>query len=326
MIYLLWISSFLMTYVCGRGFLTVIGLREKNDFGQADHILTGVLICIGIAEAAHLAALFLHRSLSECMRMMGLLYIAAFFCGACVIIYDRIKEKHALIGLYKGDEASRTSYYLGFVAIVIIVIQFVIIQVNEHVYLGGDMTVETVNTFLYSDGIYTVNPLTGAAYSEGVPLRIRILCLPTLYAFFAAVFHMNAAEVVWQAVPAFVLFCTYMAFWCLAKQLFPENNLRRNLFWLLAAFLLTVGDYKFGMDGFLLLQSGFRGVAVRSLILMPYTINMALRKKWLIVGLCILAEACIAWTLYGAGVCLLAAAGIRVTGRVLKKWKKDNNN
>ena len=34
-------------------------------------------------------------------------------------------------------------------------------------WLTGDMTVETVNTFLRENAVYTVNPLTGTAYSMG---------------------------------------------------------------------------------------------------------------------------------------------------------------
>ena len=42
-----------------------------------------------------------------------------------------------------------------------------------------------------------------------------------------------------------------------------------------------------------------------------------LRKKKLPVLLCIAAEACITWTLYGLGVCLLVAAGLMITDLLL---------
>ena len=69
--------------------------------------------------------------------------------------------------------------------------------------------------------------------------------------------------------------------------------------------LFWCGDYLDVMDGFLLLHSGYRGVSVRNGILLPFTLGMCLKKKWKVSVLAILAEACIVWTLYGLGACLL---------------------
>ena len=319
MIYLLWSCMFLFTYVCGRGFLLVADKRKKKESGYIDAILTGVLIGIGACEAAYLTALFLKWRFAECMRLMRILFALLFVLGLAVCLWDRARQKRVPVKLYKEDGSNRTSYYLGFITLVIIVIQFVIIQVNEHVYLDGDMTVETVNTLLYTDRISGIDPLTGNEIENGVPLRIQILCIPALYAFLTETFHMSTIEVVWQGIPAFILLCSYLAFWEIAKIFFPENNIRRNLFMLLIAFLMTVGDYKLGMDGFLLLQSGFRPTAVRALVILPFAVSALFRKRWLLTCMCVIAEACITWTLYGAGVCLLVSVGILIVEKVLKK-------
>ena len=60
-----------------------------------------------------------------------------------------------------------------------------------------------------------------------------------------------------------------------------------------------------GVDGFDMFYGGFRGVTIRAVVLIPYLIACLMEKKYFGVALCILAEACMVWTLYGAGVCLL---------------------
>ena len=64
------------------------------------------------------------------------------------------------------------------------------------------------------------------------------------------------------------------------------------------------------MDGFGLLFSGWRGVTIRNLVLVPYAVSLSLRKMYLHALLCALAEACVLWTFYGLGVCVVVIAGI----------------
>lgn len=59
----------------------------------------------------------------------------------------------------------------------LILLQILRILTGNRMWLTGDMTVETVNTFLRENAVYTVNPLTGTAYSMGMSLRLKILCL-----------------------------------------------------------------------------------------------------------------------------------------------------
>ena len=74
---------------------------------------------------------------------------------------------------------------------------------------------------------------------------------------------------------------------------------------ILVAVLIWCGDYMVSMDGFQLMHCGYRGTAIRNGILVPFALSMCLQKKWKSAVLAILAEACIVWTLYGMGVCLL---------------------
>ena len=68
---------------CGR---LEVGVR-KISFG--DFLLTGEIIIIGMAEAVHLAALFLGLSFARCSKILGGLTGAAFVFGAGFLLVRR---------------------------------------------------------------------------------------------------------------------------------------------------------------------------------------------------------------------------------------------
>ena len=170
------------------------------------------------------------------------------------------------------------------------------------------MTLETVNTFLQENALYTINPLTGTAYTLGIPLRLKVLCLPTLYGTISRWTGMAAADVVYRLIPCITLLLGYLAYGSLGRVLFPENFVKRRTFLLMVGILFSTGAYMPGVDGFDVFYGGFRGVTIRAVVLIPYLFSCLAEKRYFGVILCILAEACMVWTLYGAGVCLLVTA------------------
>ena len=163
-----------------------------------------------------------------------------------------------------------------------------------------------------------------------MPMRLRILCLPSFYGILCKIFGIPPKLLVYGIIPAFVLICSYLVYYTLAKNFFPEDSYKRALFLMLIAVLFTAGDYSYGMDGFGILHSGFRGVTIRGAVLLPYTVSSMLRRKYPIVVLCVLAEACMVWTMYGVGACALVAVGLAVVKLLLRLYgraktgKEDN--
>jgi hypothetical protein len=204
----------------------------------------------------------------------------------------------------------------AFVAVLASQIVFLILQ--PVVYLEGDMTVETVASFLESNAIYKVNPLTGQAYTQGLPLRIQILGLPTLYGALADLFSVPARLLVAKIVPVAVLLIAYAAFATIGVAFFGKEKRKVIGFLLVVAALFWAGSYAESMDGFALLYCGYRATTIRNTILVPWTVSLCMRGKWLTAFLAVAAEACITWTLYGMGVCLLVVAvmGIATLVRV----------
>ena len=78
----------------------------------------------------------------------------------------------------------------------------------------------------------------------------------------------------------------------------------------------------YGVDGFNLLCCGWRGVTIRNLVLLPWLFSLCLRGKRFGILLCLAAEVCLVWTLYGLGVCAVVAVGMLLCGYLVKKYRK----
>ena len=304
-------------------------LPDRQDKAQrlsgADALLTGDMILIGLAVTAHVAAVFTGQSFSRCTAVfMSIVGVALLFAAVMFLfrqterisrIFHRKKnnaESSVVNAVQKPDSVEKL---LTGIFWILVAAQLTGLLWNAGVYAKGDMTVETVGSFLQTDGIYRVNPMTGQAYTEGIPSRLKILCLPSLYGFLSRLWGLTPERVVTSAVPIWVFVSCYAAFFCVGKSLFPENRKKRWCFLITTVIIIWAGSSFYSMDGFDLLYCGYRGVTIRNLVIIPYLISLCLRKKWISVILCILAEACIVWTLYGLGACLLITAGLILTGR-----------
>ena len=312
--------------VLGSGVMILFSFTDKGNRTQrpnrAEALLTGELILTGLAVTAHVAAVFTGQSFSRCtVIFLGILGAALLLAAVLFLFYSIIhrkrkgnedKERPAANAGDRPDfpEKLLIGIFWGLVAL-----QLLWLLWNAGVYAKGDMTVETVGSFLQTDSIYRINPMTGQAYGEGIPTRLKILCLPTLYGIFCSVSGLSPESVVTAAVPIWIFISSYTAFFCVAKCLFPESRKKRVCFLITIVILMWAGCGFHSMDGFSLLYCGYRGVTIRNLVLIPYLISLCLRKRWKTIILCILAEACIVWTFYGLGVCLLTAAGLFLAER-----------
>lgn len=72
--------------------------------------------------------------------------------------------------------------------------------------------------------------------------------------------------------------------------------------------LYQFGCYAASMDGYALFFAGYTGAGIRAGIILPYALLCCLQGKWKSVILCILAEVCVVWTLYGLGYTVVIVA------------------
>ncbi|MCM1540451.1 MAG: DUF6077 domain-containing protein [Blautia sp.] len=312
-----------LVVLCLCGFLgsgALILIYKGQRPGGADALLTGELILTGLAVTAHVAAVFTGQSFSRCtIFFVSLLGAALLFAAVLILFYGVSRKQKRKEG--KGSAASEpkkpdsVEKFLLLLFGVLVLIQLFCLLRNAGVYIKSDMTVETVGSFLRTDGLYQVDPMTGQAYTEGIPARLKILCLPALYGFLCRLSGLTPETVVTVAVPVWTFIASYAAFSCVGTGLFPESRKKRICFLITIVIIMWAGCSLYSLDGFDLLYCGYRGVTIRNLVLLPYLISLCLRKRWRMVILCVLAEACIVWTFYGLGACLLTAAGLFLTER-----------
>lgn len=322
MIVLLCFALIMIPWLFGRSFLLLFGRSSDGKIYRGDFILTGWIICIGLAETAHLAAVFLGQSFSRTVNLMVLLY------GGLGILCVLITTVHALIcrrrwgGLWRFEKPvlpGERQWILILLTGAVMVSQVLFLLFGNQEYRQWDMTLETVQSFLETDEVYQVNPLTGLAYTGGIPARLKILCLPYFYSALCELFGLSAHTVVCRVIPVAVLLLAYLAYYGLARFFFPEDGRKRTLFLLIVGLLFWAGSFLYGVEGFGLLYAGYRGVTIRGAVLLPMVVRAGLEKRILPVLLCVLAEGCIVWTLYGAGQCLLVAVGLFLCGFVSRR-------
>ena len=312
-----WLLAALVPYLIGMGTLRVLYRgRALQEMTFADKVLTGGMICIGLAETAHLGAVVLGWSFSRCVLLFGIAVIFVTLGAVSIemagLLLDRKKgiSRNRNPRNLTGKKGELSAYLPMGIFVLLIVCQLTVIWNGQAVYADGDMTLETVVSFLRSDALYEINPMTGSSYVLGIPSRLKILCLPSLYGALCSIFALEPATLVMKMIPVLVLVGSYLAYYTLARYFFPKNVWKRGVFLAIAALLIGAGDYLYGMDGFGLLHSGFRGVSIRGTVLLPYLFGLLLRRKYRLVPFCILAEACIVWTLYGIGVCAVVTGGM----------------
>lgn len=283
----------------------------RRDYCPSDLTASFMIMVIGVSEASHLLGVFLHRPLSQCATFL----LAAFVLGCIALGCTALFLPSVSSRLRKTERVKRvplTGGELGLAVFLLLLAAsqagYVLLETGR--YVQGDMTVETVESFLRTGSIYGENPLTGGPVGEGMPARLKVLCLPTLYASICTLLHVTPQFLVWKAVPVVVLLGSYGAYACLARSLFPDDRRKRLLFLVCTSLLFWVGSHAPGMDGFGLLTAGWRGETLRGAILVPYAVSLCLRRKYLHAVLCCIAETCILWTSVGLGACAVAVAGL----------------
>lgn len=278
-------------------------------FRISDLLIRSCLIIIGLTEVAHLAGCLLGWSF---LAVTELLLAEAVVAMLALILFGLIARKKAMaVSVIVGKtapekkKAIRRQQILAAALGFLILLQVLLIITGKKVWTDGDMTLETVNTFLKENGIYTVDPLTGEPYTQGMSFRLKLLCLPTLYGTISRWSGMSPETVVYRLIPCLTLCMGYLAYGRLGAVLFDYNRKKCNIFLIIVGILFCAGTYMPGVDGFDIFYGGFRGVTIRAAVLLPYLFSCLLERKYLGAVLCILAEACMVWTVYGAGVCLL---------------------
>lgn len=344
-----------LAFLIGGGCLCIIDRKQERDWRE--NALTGAILLIGLAEPVHIYGAFMGHSLTECTRyylviiaMALLLTGLIFFCmkhgkkdqekadrektqrmtenktqQKVSVVSGKKESKNSVRSMMKKKQMKEplkeSVYWLYTVLAFLIIIQLCITNAENQTgrfFTETDVTPETVQSFLATDSIYQSNPLTGQAYESGMPSRLRILDLSTVYAMIVRASGVGMEALLYVVIPLLVITLFYLAYYQLAKRLFDDET-EKALFMVVVAVVVMAGTYALPLDGAQLLYDSHTGLAIRNCVLVPYTIASALDGNWKKVVLCIACEACIAWTLYGCGVCFLIGVSFLMIRLILKK-------
>lgn len=274
---------------------------KKNKISTIDKIILGSFIILGVAEASHISTFFLHKSFTVCNLVMGVFCSVLIFASLVFCMWKSFREKKTKQVVEIGTKNGNPNIGLGVLILGLVIFQIIWNFYMHEPYIQEDITIETVQTIRSTNTVYEINPLTGSAFTEGMPLRLKILVLPVLYAMLSQWTNLSPQTICYEIVPILVLILSYLVYSRWAVFLFQEDKKKQFLFILFVALIYQFGSYAIVTDSFGLFTMGYTGETIRRAVILPYVLLSALQKKWLRVVLGIMAEACIVWTLYGLG-------------------------
>ena len=288
-----------------------------------DNVIEGSLTVLGMAEAVHLGALFLGLPFHVCAAILAVLLFCGILAGAGLRVWKTKKQGHTLqVEKHAAQGAAARHSCIFLLAGLLVILQMVWYYWAHVPYIQNDITGETVQTILASDRLYALNPLTGRDFSAGMPMRLKILVLPTFYAFVCRLTGWSAMTVCYSLMPCVVLLLSYTVYLGWAEYLFSSDEKKRLLFLGFVMMIYQFGAYALPMDGYTLLFGGYQGEAVRTGVLLPYALLCCLRGRWRGLLLCLLAEVCVVWTFYGLGYVAVTALLYGVVRLLLRRQNR----
>ena len=185
MAFVFWLLAALVPCLIGMGALCVLYRSQvRQEMTLADGMLTGGMICIGLAEAAHLEAVVLGWSFSRCVLLFGVAIGVATLLAVGMLVLSLVldRKKNVTVKMARPEHGERRGKILSYLPMgffaVLAFMQLAMILKGQAVYVDGDLTLETVVSFLESDALYEMNPMTGRPYALGIPSRLKILWNP----------------------------------------------------------------------------------------------------------------------------------------------------
>ena len=284
-------------------------------------LITGFLILIGCAEAAHLITILTDKSL-QTYTDLCVVFVVAGFLAYIFLLFLGYRTGKLKAGI-KEVSGTKKYWIWGILAFGIFAGVTVYHFCSGYVPQFQDAVYELVLGNLKSEKIMTLHPFLGTETEAAMPMRMRILGLSSLYSALITISQQSAYTIMCKVVPLVIWGLSILLYWEFSKELFPGNTEKRWIFISMIALIYLITSGSTGLVGNRLFYSGFSGETIRAALLMPYTLYVCWHKRWGLAFLAILAEACLVWTTFGAGYCLLIAIVMFIIHCFLNRRRKD---
>lgn len=289
-------------------------------------LITGLWIALGCAQLAHMITLFTDGTLQTYTQLSGVFVLVGIFAYIAILCLARKKQWITLAPKNKMTKAQARYYWKENAFYIIAFIILAIISIAHfcvnYVPELSDGTYDIVLGNLQSGNIHKVHPFTGGMCEETMPLRRQIIGLPSLYSACVKIFKTPTYVVLCKIVPICLWCFTMLMYWAFGAKLFEKSS-ERWLFIIAVALFSLLSKGGVGMPARQLFYAGFTGEAIRSALLMPYTLYVSWQKKWLLAMLAIFVEIGIVWTTYGIGYCLFIVVCMFFV-HLFGKWRVRN--
>lgn len=270
-----------------------------------DIMILGILSSVITVELIYVAVIFVGNSSFGLFATLSSFALALMLIAIVVVgvmSANGEKKKNMVVIKNDGHKIAAAQFPLYAVAAgAVILFQIIWNYYLQEPYRETDIMAETVQSMLSDGSIHQMNPMTGSAYTAGMPLRLKLLVLPALYAAIVKWTGLPVQTVLYEIIPMFVLIFSYLIYSRLAVYLFPGQGRKQCIFMFLTALIYQFGDYAPVTESFRVLHTGYSGESIRAAVILPFALLACLKRKWWQACLCIIVEACIVWTLYGMG-------------------------
>lgn len=274
-------------------------------------LITGLWILIGCTEAAHLITIMTDRSLQTYTALCGVFVPAGLLVYVGLLLFGGRRRKESVkAGVVpkskkeSADGIQKSPFMLLFAVFAVMTVYHFcrgyVPELQEAVY---EITLGNVE----SGSIMSVHPFLGTVTEASMPMRMRILGLSSLYSALITISQQSPYIIMCKVVPLLVWGLSILLYLAFAEEMFPENVHKRWLFVSMVALIYLATSGSDGLVGQEIFYAGFAGETIRGALLMPYTLYVCWQKKWHLAILAVLAEACLVWTTFGIGYCLLIA-------------------
>lgn len=142
--------------------------------------------------------------------------------------------------------------------------------INRPLLESRFMLPETAVTMLQTNSLSGYNPLTGELIETAGSLKESLYSLPAFYAWLSIGTQINILSLLFQIVPIWVLFISFLVFYQFAKLFFAENGKARKLFMWIYALVLLFGDEAYMNEAYQLLHYAYEGTTILACVLLPY--------------------------------------------------------
>ncbi len=288
-------------------------------------LITGLWIALGCAQLAHIITIFTDRSL-QTYTSLSCVFISVgifLYIGVCLLwrkkcknVCEELSQKTVMNTPTKAVCKETLPYIIAFATLTMITIAHFCKNYVPELFEG---TYDIVIGTLQSDNIMGVHPFIGTVAS--MPLRRQLIGLTSLYSAVISFFQLPTYTVLCKIVPICFWCLTMLLYWAFSQKLFAKQR-KRWLFLCSVALFYLLSSGGVGMPANQLFFSGFTGEAIRSNLLIPYTLYVTWEKKWLLAAIAVLTEACIVWTTYGVGYCAFVVVCMLLVHLFLKRRAK----